>query len=580
MPEPILAVDFGAFQTSAALVVGEQWRKVAAPGASAGAGSQNGAAGWPRARPDVLADAGPLAGLLAPIRAEAQRQHGARIQRLALAGLPGHGWILLAAGRAAGFVDVELVPDAVAATLDPASGPDYAPGNVVLVCDLGASWAVALVRVAGDRTAVLAQQTAPDPPELDPPEPDRAADADRPELVARLGWVAETCTRLAGEAGIDPTGVVLAGGWAAHRGVADQLQRALPGRLRPTVEPELAVLRGVVRWAAGAGRRRVPAEPPRWRVAPLSWRIPDQDARVVRWLVEEGTPFAAGTTLAQVRTNADRVYDLTATADGALLSHRVGTGGRTGASLVAAVAPAVGAAAYDPPPHRHRWSATGGWLLTPRSLVEWDGTGGYVRSRELAEGTVTGELKPDHGDAQPQQARVFVDAAGRFCLLTWNPDGRFWVWDIAAGELRSRFNGPARARRVLVNERRWRLAAEVPDSVSVGRYRRTGVMFWDLDNGQRIDKVIDDNWERRHPGYVERSEADRFTTDTTSADRRLRASTGEDGVTLYETATDRPVFHTSPGPCRDPRTAFSADGRFLLATWDTDDRSTVDVWQL
>jgi hypothetical protein len=556
MPEPILAVDFGAFQTSAALVVAEQWRAVAAPG---------GGAGWPRAHPGVLADAGSLAGLLTPIRAEAQRQHGGRIQRLALAGMPGHERALLAAGGAAGFADVELVPDPVAAVLDPAGGPGHAGGEVVLVCDLGASWAVALVRVAGDATAVLAQQVAP--PDLDGTE-------------HRLRWVAETVVRLPGEAGVAPAGAVLVGGWVSHGGVIDQLRRALPGPLAPAVEPGLAVLRGVVRWSAGAGRRRVPAEPPRWRVAPLSWRIPDQDARVVRWLVEEGRPFAAGTVLAQVRTDTDRVYDLTATADGALLSHRVRTGGRTGATLVAAVAPAVSAAAYDPPPHRHRWSTTGGWLLTPQLLVEWDRAGSYVHTRELANGTVVGELKPDYGDGSPAWARVFVDAAGRYCLLSWNADGRFWVWDIAAGALRSRFSGPAGARRVLVNERQWRLAAEVPDSVSVGRYRRTGVVFWDLEKGNRIDRVIDDNWERRHPGYVERSGTDRFANDTSSADRRLRASAGEDGVTLYETATDRPVFRSTHGPCHATRTAFSADGRFLLSAWDTDDRSTVDVWQL
>jgi hypothetical protein len=556
MPEPILAVDFGAFQTSAALVVGEQWRVVAAP---------SGGAGWPRTHPGALIDPGPLAGLLAPIRAEAQRQHGGRIQRLALAGVPGHERTLLAAGRAAGFADVELVPDPVAAVLDPAGWPGHGAGEVVLVCDLGASWAVALVRVAGDATAVLAQQVVP--PDLE-------------ENESRLRWVAETGVRLPGEAGVTPAGVVLVGGWVSDGGVVDQLRRALPGPLRPAVEPELAVLRGVVRWSAGAARRRVPAEPPQWRVAPLSWRIPDQDAQVVRWLVEEGRPFAAGIVLAQVRTHTDRIYDLTATADGALLSHRVRTGGRTGATLVAAVAPAVGAAAYDPPPHRHRWSTTGGWLLTARSLLEWDGTGSYVHLRELVNGTVAGELKPDYSDGVPAQARVFVDASGRFCLLSWNADGRFWVWDIATGALRSRFNGPAGARRVLVDERQWRLAAEVPDSVSVGRYRRTGVVFWDLDKGNRIDKLIDDNWERRHPGYLERSGVDRFASDTTSSDRRLRASADEAGVTLYETATDRPVFRSTHGPCHTTRTAFSADGRFLLSTWDTDDRSTVDVWQL
>jgi hypothetical protein len=554
MPEPIVAVDPGTVQTAAALVVGEQWRPVTAPGAS----------GWPpgRATPD---EPDPLPALLAGVRAEAGRLGDHRIRRLALARSPvrADDDALLAAGHAAGFSDVELVADAVAAVLDPTGTPRLRPGALVLVGDLGAAWTVSLVRLAGEHTTVLAQQHS-----------------GGGQLEARLRWLVEAGNRLAAEAGGPPAGTVLVGGWTRHRGVLDQLRRALPGPVHPAAEPELAVLRGVVRWAAGAGQRRLPALPPRWRVEPLSWQIPDRDARVVRWLVDEGSPFTAGAVLAEIRTGADRVYELTAATDGAMLGHGVRTGARTGPSLVAAVAPPAAAAAYHPPRHHHRWSATGGWLLTARGLVGWERAGQEVHIRALADGAVTAALQPDHGGARPRHAGVFVDPAGRFCLLTYDLAGEVWVWDIATGRLRSQLTGLGTASRMLVDERTWRLAAETPDAVSKGRYRRTAVTLWDLDSGTRIERLVDDGWRRRHPGYADRSGADRLTTEATSPDRRLRAVAGPGGVNLYETATDRPVFRRSYPDRSQVSTAFSADGRFLVATEDADDRSTIDVWHL
>lgn len=542
MPEPILVVDIGAFQSTAALAVGEQWRMIPAP-------------------PGEPAEP---AELLARLRSDAADRFNGPVERLLCtdpgAGAPGE---LVDAGRAAGFVDVELLPTAVALVRDRAGGPDFTDGALVLALDLGATWSIGLVRVAGDQSVVLAWRQLP---------------ATGPGAEDPVGELVEGCAKLAREGEV--AGTVLAGGWLRHAGLADHLRQVLPVPVRLAAEPEYAALRGAVRWAADADRRQVPAEPPRWRVEPLSWSIPDRDATVLRWLVDEGTPYPAGAVLAQVRTRTDLVYDLSVAADGALLTQRVGTGGRTGASLVAAVAPAVTAAAYTPPPHRHQWTTGGGWLLTPQRLVEWGRGGAYVHARGLADGAVAGQLRPDHGGANPRQARVFVDPAGRYCLLTWDLDGTFWLWDIAAAALRGRFTGPSGVRRILVNERQWRMAAEDTDGVSVGRYRRTAVSFWDLDSGDRIDRTVDDDWGRRHSGYADRSGADRLTTEAASADRRLRAVVGQGCVTLYETATDRPVFRTPPAGSPHLRTAFSADGRFLVTTWEADDRSTVDVWEL
>lgn len=554
-PEPILAIDPGTFQTYAALVVGEQWRLLSQP--------DTGARAWPPAGADTVNT------LLALISAEAQRGHGCPVERLVLAAPPeavtNATWpMLLAAGHTAGMADVELVPAHVAAVLDPASGPGWPDGSLVLVCDLGVTWTTGLVRVDGAHTGALAQHTCP---------------ADQ-EFEATLRWAVESCHQLQTDADTHLAGVVFTSGWNQHRWVVERLRRALALPARVAADPELAVLRGLVQWTAAARHRRVPAEAPRWRVEPLSWPVPGGEGRLIRWLVDAGAPYTSGAVLAQVRGRTDRVYDLTAPTDGVLLAHPVTTGAHTGPTLVTPSAPPADSAPYGPPPHRHRWSTTGGWMLTPRLLVAWDGAGEYVHTRSLVDGAVAGALHPDHGTATPERAGVFVDPDGRFCLLTWDLHGEFTIWDIAAAAPRISFPGPSDADRVFINEGRWRLAAEVPDSVSVGRYRRTGVTFWDLCTGRRIDRAIDDNWRRHHPGYAARSAADRLTTDTTSPDRRLRAIVADGTVILRETATGRMVFRALPEPHSQARTAFSADGRFLLATWETDDRSTVDVWGL
>lgn len=555
--EPVLAVDLGTDSTAAALLTSDQWRLVSDP--------ETGARTWPA--PAGTGPA-PVSQLLRAIKEAAQRRFGIRLTRLAAAVSPdpevGVGEReLLAAGQDASFDDVDLVPSHVAAVLDPASGPSYQDGATVLVCDLGATWSVALVRVNGDRSGLSGHACGPG----------------TADLAGALRWVVDSSRKLAADAGAELAAAVISGGWAQHRGVIDHLQRALALPTRPAVEPELAGVRGVVRWAASTGRR-IPADPPRWRVEPMSWRIPGGQARVVRWLVEPNSPYPAGAGLARVRTADDRVFDLTATSDGVLLGHPVPAGAPVRGALLAPVAPAVGTAVYHPPPHRHRWSASGGWLLTPRLLVEWDATGRYVQTRDLRDGAVAGVFQPDLGGYSPHSALVRVDPDGKFCLLAWDANGEFAVWDIAGASLRTRFRGPAGASRILVNEGRWRLAAEVPDSVSVGRYRRTAVTFWDLATGRRLDKVVADDWRRRYPGYADRSGADRFVTEAASPDLRLRALATDRTVTVSETGTDREVFSsTHESPCH-ARTAFSADGRFLLALWQADDRSTVDVWSL
>jgi hypothetical protein len=675
MPDPILVVDFGTAHTATALVLGDQWRLITEPATRAPYWPAVAAepAGVEPAGPEPRASqarssplAGQVAAYLEVIRAQAERWYSGRVERLTLAVPPEYGDTdprrdgLIAAGNAAGFPDVELVPDSVAAVLDavadravpdaaarpaalPAAAvPPVPERGIVLVCDLGATWTTALVRVAGDGSRQLAQLSSPGGREIERHllaglrreagqwlEPMLAAPGDAgtrahhelADLVRRLThrladapaaadrltpdtpplrltrtalstvaepvlrWVVDGCAHLAAGAGGEVAGVVLAGGWSRHPGVAEYLSRALGRPVRPAADPELAVVRGAARWATGAARRRVPADAPPWRAVPLSWRIPDGAAELTRWLVEPGLPYGPGAALAQVRTSGDQVFDLVTPRGGTLLAPRPAAGARVGPALVTAASRSGAALLAEAPPHRHRWWAGGGWLLTAGLLVEYDWR--YVGFRQVSSGGLTGTFHPDAGGTQPRAARVFADPDGRLCLFTWDAAGEFTVWDIAAGRIRGRFPGPPGTARVFVDEAGWRLAAEGGDTVSVGRYRRTITTFWDLRTGQRLDRVLDDEWRRRHPEYVARSGADRFAESAGSPDGQLHATTSPGSLAVRAAGADTVVFRVAYPPAAGPRrgagevhAAFTDDGRFLLATWAGDDRSLVDVWQI
>ena len=135
----------------------------------------------------------------------------------------------------------------------------------------------------------------------------------------------------------DVRAVVLVGGGATLP-EADAILRAGldPPVLRP-VDPDLAVVRGVVGWAAAAAGRRLVAEHPKWRLEHLSWPVPGGRGRLVRWSVDEGEPYARGAVVAQVRTPDDLVFDLTAPSGGTLLAPLARVGEIVGPTLLVAV---------------------------------------------------------------------------------------------------------------------------------------------------------------------------------------------------------------------------------------------------
>jgi hypothetical protein len=519
---------------------------------------------------------------LARIRADAQHRSGAPIDRLtvtasASAGTPA---ALVDAGVAAGFRDVEFLSPAVAAVLATQAELGLTSEALVLVCDLGQTWTTTLLRVAGRDVVEVAQEST-------------GSVHVQAQLRTDLRWVVASCRSVLARAcaglGVAPAStiadvaaVVLVGGCAhlpsAHQVLHDGLTRPV---LRPT-EPELAVVRGALRFAASAADRRITADHPKWRVEPIAWNVPSGRARLVRWLLADGQPFARGAVLAQVRTADERVFDLTAPDEGVLVERRAGVGDVVGPRLTAVTKRPASCLSGDPPERRHALTATGEWFLTPdrRTLVECDAGQGQVSLWSVTDGALVDRF----AFGPEQNGRIFVDPGGRLCVVAWNSAGAFSVWDLRSGRRMVRFRDGNTPQAVLVNEAQWRLTAGGEDSGAAGRYRRSVANVWDLRTGERLEKLTD-NWRSRLSGYRDRSGADGFGTDAVSPDGRLRAvpvrtGAGTTAIALREATSEHEVFRTGDATGAPPRVAFSADGTFLIANWESAGGSQVDVWEL
>lgn len=637
MAEPILVVDAGTHSTTAALVVGERAALVREPVT----GATIWAAGIADRQPDRQPDR--LCGLLTAMRVEALRLCADQVERLTLTVPVSYPHAdrrrdaMIEAGEKAGFAEVELISDAHAAVLDAYGLTRFADGALALVCDLGDTWAATLVQIHGDTVVELGQETSTAGRDLDEMllrdvhpgghsrseaieflrrlkhglgEAEEIADrldpAGAPYTLRRdwldrlaepgLRWIVASCRSLfaraaAGVGGhvlppaatlTDVAAVILVGG-SARLPSADWVLGAGLDRpvLRPA-EPELAVLRGGVRWVAGAPGRRLMADHPKWRVEPLTWQIPGGRGRLVRWNVTEGQPYLGGSVLAQVRTPDERVFDLTAPDDGVLLAQRVGVGDPVGPTLLARAKRPASALAGDPPGKRQGLSATGEWLLTPdrQLLVECGSSAAHVKLWSIPDGHLVGGFQPELDTSH--QGRVFINPGGRLSLVAWDPGGVFTVFDVLSGSRVVSFRDTNAPMTVTVNEAQWRLTVEAEDSGSAGRYRRSVATVWDLATGRRLEKLTD---ERRLPGYLDRSAVDGFADRAVSPDGRLHAvavrrQDGSAAVALQEATSDHELFRAEHGHSVRVRTAFSADGQFLLANWESDRHSEVDVWEL
>ena len=134
----------------------------------------------------------------------------------------------------------------------------------------------------------------------------------------------------------------------------------------------------------------------------------------------------------------------------------------------------------------------------------------------------------------------------------------------------------------MVNEEAWRLTVEAEDGGSAGRYRRSVATMWDLATGRRLEKTDAGAALARLPGPQRggrvrrgRVQPGRRAARGAAAHRRPAPA-----VALQAARSDQEVFRAEHPSSLRVRMAFTADGRFLLTNWDSDQRSQVDVWEL
>jgi hypothetical protein len=552
--------------------------------------------------------------------------------------------VLVAAAAMAGFPDVELVCDATAAVLDPMTLLEVPDGGYVLVCDLGATWTATLTQIQHGQPVPLSQETSGSGRDLDIMlaadlrtalaewvEPAFAAGGDTsvranlhaldivrqlkhrlsevPEAADQIEpgappyhmdrqlldqltepatrWLIASCRAVIARAGIVPgdvAAVLLVGAGAHLPSVGPVLHNGLGRPVTRPADPELGILRGAAAWTKARLSRAVVADPPSWRVEPLSWNVPGGRGRLVRWLVKEGEGYGRGAPLAQIRTADDRVFDLSAgRTEGILLEQRIGIGGMVVSGAVAAhvrIEPTT--IERFQLAKRHHLKVAGDWMLMPdrRMLVECSRTGEFVKVRAIDSGALVTELRPGRGAGRPLHGQVALGPNQQLALVTWDADGHFSVWDVLSGRMTSSFSDVHKPDAVLVNEAEWRLVATGEGAASVGRYRRDVATVWDLATGARLDRVVGEDLPKRFTGYTGTSRADAFAPEMSSPDGRLRAATLDGTLSVRDLETESEVFRADLSPGRQVSTAFCHAGRHLLARGSDEEGAWVDVWEV
>ncbi|WP_238013587.1 Hsp70 family protein [Dactylosporangium sp. AC04546] len=411
MAEPVLAVDFGTSASSAALVADGRVALLKEPTsglyswpsavAADGAGLLVGTAAERRKRADPTAyraefkrdlgqaDPVPLGerafqaedlvtAVLGVFRDQAAQLRGGPAGRLVLtvpaaygAGDPRRA-LMVAAGERAGFAEVELLPEPVAAAWAPVAGPGFADGDVVLVYDLGGgTFDAALVRHGREqRHEVLGHAALDDaggrdvdaliaahlrgsgdelaaalaPPGLERPArlrlglqvadfvravkhqltdvtevedfvtavapPYRLRRGDLGTLVAPLlARTVDCCADLLRRTGARPAAVLLVGGASRMPAVAEAVRAHLGLPVRRAEDPDLAVVQGA---AVLAARPRPAVEAEVADRTRLQWAVPGGFGTLVRHLVGPGGDFDAGVPLALLRDDGDALVELVA----------------------------------------------------------------------------------------------------------------------------------------------------------------------------------------------------------------------------------------------------------------------------
>ena len=225
---------------------------------------------------------------------------------------------MVAAAEAAGFGAVELVYEALAAVAIGLPGPQPRPGELLLVCDFGATFVATLVLVGANVDEVVGHQSIVDPglsggDALFGQPTGNASPAVEHTIACCHDLLARLKVNSAAISGLIPIGA-----GARTPGLDLALHRSLGIPIRQVDEPELVVVRGAAAWLARSGPRTIAARTAPGRVVPLAFAIPGGSGTLLRWLVAPQESYGEGTALARIRLAGGAVWELTANGGGVL----------------------------------------------------------------------------------------------------------------------------------------------------------------------------------------------------------------------------------------------------------------------
>ncbi|MCI3935041.1 Hsp70 family protein [Streptomyces sp. AN091965] len=398
---------------------------------------------------------------------------------------------MIRAGERAGFTDVELLEEPVAAALAPSDGGPWPPGSTVLVYDLGGgTFDAALVGIgetghtllgtAGladghggrDIDAAIVRDLTPAMEDWLRAAPEHAAHRDQlahltlrsairlkhglaaedcpvetvvpgmpPQSLSRkrLGRLTEElladsvvcCRTLLAETGVDPrdVDVLLVGGSTQMPSVRPYLERRLGTRVpvRSALDPVLAVVEGAVTWAEGIPQRRIAADGPSSLRAPLSWTLPGGRATLVRWFTAGGAAYRPDAALARVRLADNTLFDLRARTGGRVEQHHVWPGDTLYSGTWLVTALRPAGPGDLLPRPREVLRSPG--VVTALAVAP-DGRHVAVAVREGPEGSVLRLL-----DALTGETRDELRIRGRVLSAAWSCPGTWPVFGVSGGEL-------------------------------------------------------------------------------------------------------------------------------------------------
>lgn len=291
---------------------------------------------------------------------------------------------MISAGKAAGFSVVELLPEPVAAAYSAPAGEGFTRGSMILVYDWGGgTFDTALVEILVDGGKVLASDGLPycGGADIDAAvvrylcerdaklgtlfasgDKGRIAVLDLADRLKRavsgrayslqeamgieaaltvadfekiaepfVEQTVECCRGLLAATGSGTaklSAVFIAGGSSRIPLVGRMLQAEFGMKPRSARDPELAIVRGAARWAAGGGSRSSRPLTPRRGMKPLQWSIPGGSGELVDWLVGENARFEENAVLARVRLPDGTLWSLKAATGGVLQAQHARPGDR------------------------------------------------------------------------------------------------------------------------------------------------------------------------------------------------------------------------------------------------------------